>query len=322
MKEALAWTEYCKSLAPAVIETCAKVSVSSGPNALVKALGAALPDWKFRHAFSRGGWYRLGSVIDSNGQRISDSLESWVENELDQRDGDFAQLTDDFAGQKLYASRLVGQTHYLVAAAGEKTDDFVQLEIEDLQEMRVHQLFANDPGSLEELVDPRGGADKPLPLGLPFYTFRRIQHIGAFLKRMLAQKPEPAGIHRMIEDWSKSSASQTSTYFNHWVIATREHLDRYHQPIFRAQPIATLAGEAPDFSAAIGTNGLKLNEALSHFDHETGYPMAWYFHMLTTKAVPHWVAQAVVEDSLAGFAYLPQRDVDVVRSWLHRPYSL
>ena len=63
MKETLAWSEYCKSLAPAVVETCAKVPVSSGPGALVKALGAALPDWKFRHAMSRGGWYRLGGIL-------------------------------------------------------------------------------------------------------------------------------------------------------------------------------------------------------------------------------------------------------------------
>jgi len=322
MKETLAWTEYCKSLAPAIVETCAKVPVSSGPGALVKALGTALPDWKFRHAMSRGGWYRLGGVLGSNGQRVSDNLESWVEHALDERDGDFAQLTDDFIDQKLYATRLVGQTHYLVASADDSTDGFLQLEIEDLQEMRVHQLFANDPSTLEELVDPRGGAEQPVPVGLPFYKCCRGQHIGAFLKRMLAQKPEPAAIHRMIDDWSKSSASNTSAYFNHWVIATREHLDRYHQPVFRAQPIATLAGEAPEFDASAGTSGLKLNEALSHFDRETGYPMAWYFHMLTTKAVPHWVAQTVVEDSLAGFAYLPQRDVDVVRSWLHRPYSV
>ena len=40
--------------------------------------------------------------------------------------------------------------------------------------------------------------------------------------------------------------------------------------------------------------------------------MAWY-HMLGTKAVPHWVAQVVIEDTIAGFAYLPQRDVEIVR---------
>jgi hypothetical protein len=51
-------------------------------------------------------------------------------------------------------------------------------------------------------------------------------------------------------------------------------------------------------------------------------PLAWYFFILSTKSVPHWVAQTVIEDALAGFAYLPQRDVDVVRSWLHRPYSI
>lgn len=322
MKEALAWSEYCKSLAPAVVETCAKVPVSNGPGALVKALSVALPDWKFRHAMSRGGWYRLGGIVDANGQRVADSLESWAEKAIDERDGEIARLIDDFADQTLYATRLVGQTHYLVASAGENTDDFLQLEIEDLQEMRVHQLFANEPGTLEEIVDPRGGAEQPVPLGLPFYAFRRIQHIGAFLKRMLAQKPEPAPIHRMLGDWSKSSASGTSAYYNHWVIATREHVDRYHQPVFRAQPIATLAGEAPAFDAAPDSSGLALNEALTHFDREAGYPMAWYFHLLTSKAVPHWVAQSVVEDSLAGFAYLPQRDVDVVRGWLHRPYSV
>ena len=55
----------------------------------------------------------------------------------------------------------------------------------------------------------------------------------------------------------------TSDYQNHWVIATREHLDRYHQPVFRAQPIATLAGEPPEFDAAPGTNGLKLQLGVS-----------------------------------------------------------
>lgn len=322
MKETLAWSEYCKSLSPAIVETCAKTAVSAGPGALVKALGAALPDWKFRHAFARGGWYRLGGILDADGKRVSDNLEAWVENELDARDGDFTQLAHDFADSGLQATRLVGQTHYLVAAAGDGDADFLQLEIEDLQEMRAHRLFENDPSTVEELVDPRGGGEAPTPVGLPTYAFRRIQHIGAFLERMLARTPEPTPIHRMVADWSQCSAGATSAFHNHWVIATREHLDRYHQPVFRAQPIATLAGDPPEFTAAPGTSGLKLQEALTQFDRRAGYPMAWYFHMLSSKAVPHWVAQATVEDALAGFAYLPQKDVDVVRGWLHRPYAV
>lgn len=322
MKNTLAWPEYCKSLASAIIEVCATTSVSSGPAALVKALGGALPDWKFRHALVRGGWYRLGGIVDGEGRHVTDNLERWVEQELDARDGDIGHLIDDHAGQVLYATRLVGNTHYLTTSAGEDADAFLQLEIEDLQEVRAHRLFANEPASLEELVDPRGGGETPLPLGLPFYSFRRIQHVGAFLKRMLDRKPEPAGIHRMVTDWEKSSAGATSVFYNHWVLATREHLDRYHQPVFRAQPIATLPGEPPEFTADTDCMGLRLQEALHHFDREVGYPMAWYFHMLTTRAVPHWVAQTVVEDALGGYAYLPQRDIDVVRTWLHRPFSV
>lgn len=322
MKSTQAWMEYCKSLAPAIVETCAKTAVSAGPAALVKALGAAIPEWRFRHVLVRSGWYRLGGIVNAQGERLADSLEQWVEHELDARDGDIAHLAEDFADQTLYATRLVGQTHYLVASAGDGAADFLQLEIEDLQEMRVHALFANHPGSIEELVDPRVGPEKMQPIGLPTYAWRRLQHMGAFLERMRVQKPEPAGIHRMLADWAASSAGNTTDFANHWVIATREHLDRYQQPVFRAQPIATLAGEPPEFEAETGTSELKLHDALVQFDRQLGYPMAWYFHMLTTRAVPHWVAQTAIEDALAGFAYLPQRDVDVIRNWLHRPYSL
>ena len=97
MKSNQAWSEYCKSLSPAVVESCAKTAVSAGPGALVKALGNVLPDWKFRHALARGGWYRLGGVINAQGERISDNLEKWVEDALDERDGDLQQLFDDYA---------------------------------------------------------------------------------------------------------------------------------------------------------------------------------------------------------------------------------
>lgn len=321
MNAPLAWTEYCKSLSPAIVEICTSTPVAAGPGALLKGLATALPEWPFRHAFCRGGWYRLGGIVDAGGVRIASDLERWVEEEVERVGGDIGQLIDDHAAQALYATRLVGKTHYLVAPVGEAHDDFLQLEIEELQEIRAHRLFANDPASVEEIVDPRGGTEGALPIGLPCYRLRRIHHVGAFLMRMRAQSGEKAPIHRMLEDWTRSSAGTTSAFSNHWVIATREHLDRYQQPIFRAQPIATLTGAPPAFSAGAETRGLKLQEALNRFDRDCGYPLAWYFHMLSTKAVPHWVAQAVVEDALGGFAYLPQKDVDVVRDWLHRPYA-
>ncbi|NJD24096.1 MAG: hypothetical protein FIB06_01705 [Betaproteobacteria bacterium] len=322
MKDTQAWAEHCKALAAAIVEVCARTPVAGGPGALVKALASALPEWNFRHALARGGWYRLGGVVAADGTRVHDRLEEWAEDGLAAHGGDLQAFADEMEGSEFYATRLVGQTHYLVAAAGDGADNFLQLEIEDLQEMRAHRLFSDSPASLEELVDPRAGGGRPQPLDLPFYSFRRLQHVGSFLRRMLAQKPEPAPIHRMLADWSNSSAGGASNFHNHWVIATREHLDRYQQPVFRAQPIATLAGAPPTFAADPGANGLTLHEALARFDREAGYPMAWYFHMLAGRALPHWVAQAVVEDAMNGFAYLPQRDADTVRQWLHRPYAV
>ncbi len=176
--------------------------------------------------------------------------------------------------------------------------------------------------SPDELIDPQLPAHSGRPLGLPYYTFRRISHVGAFLARMRVQHPEQAPIHRMVDDWAKSSAGHTSDFCNHWVLAMSEHQDRYLQSVFRAKPIATLEGIPPVFKGEPGQTNATLRTALSAYDRACGYPMAWYFHMLVTHAVPHWVAQTVVEDAQAGFEYLPERDLAVVRHWLHQPYAL
>ncbi len=322
MKDTLAWQEYCKTLASSIQECCTRTPVSGGPAALVNQLEQQLPEWQFRHRFNRGGWYRLGGVVDGAGNSLSENLESWSEQTLDEHDGDMASLLDALDANARYATRLVGSTHYLVAPAGESPDDFLQLEVEELQEMQGHRLGEGDPSSLLELIDPDAPHAQLKPLGLPTYRFRRLLHMGSTLQRMAAQSPEPPAIQRLMEDWNESSAGHTTSFNNHWVIALREYLDRYQQTQYRAQPIPILSGKPPRFDVEQGTRELKLQAALQAFDKEVGYPLAWYFHMLTTKAVPAWVAQVVVEDALAGFAYLPQRDVDVVRRWLHRPYAL
>lgn len=323
MKDTAAWSEYCKSLAPALIQACTMAPVSTGPLALVRELGHTAPDWPFRHAVCRGGWHRLGGLIDASGKRLTDSLESWAETELATRQGDLGWLAEDYAGQKLLATRLIGRTHYLVAPAGDGPADFLQLEIEELQEIASHTLFADgEPATLDELLDPQLPANSGRPLGLPCYTFRRISHIGAFLARMRVKRPEPAPIHRMVEDWAASSAGHTSDFCNHWVLAMSEHQDRFLQSVFRAKPMAALEGQPPLFHGEPGQVNAALRTALMAYDRACGYPMAWFFHMLVTHAVPHWVAQTVIEDAQAGFEYLPERDLAVVRNWLHRPYAL
>lgn len=48
--------------------------------------------------------------------------------------------------------------------------------------------------------------------------------------------------------------------------------------------------------------------------------MAWFFNMITTRSVPA-LSAAVMDDTQAGFHYLPDRDAAVVKDWLYRPYG-
>jgi hypothetical protein len=320
------WTSRCQELAGAITEACTIAQVAGGPGVLAKEINTHLPDLPFKRILCRGGWYRLGGLVDKDGRHISHDLASWVEAELAARNDDFSRLVDDYAGSGLCATRLVGRTHYLAAPVGNGATDYLQLEVEDLQEVRGHELFTEEhlPASVEELIDPRESGNNGLPpIGLPYYAFRRLSHIGETLAQMQDKQTQPLPITRFFEDWANSSAGQTTAIYNHWVIALREYLDRYRQKLVRAQPVPALIGEAPVFNVPQGTNGLALQQALQTFDRQAGYPFAWFFTMLGgNKVVPHWVAQTVVEDALVGFAYLPGRDAAIVRNWLHRPYSV
>jgi hypothetical protein len=320
--ESIAESSWSK-LAEPIAELCVRVPVSAGAGGLARELAAVAPQLVFREVLARGGWYRLGGVVDANGNHISGDLERWAETELHRHDDDFVLMADAYADSDLTATRLTGKTHYWIAPIGPAAADFVQLEIEELQELVCQPLFAGDevPGSLEELIDPRDTCgEAPTPIGIPFYTLRRITDMAEFVGRMRAQKPDAQAVHRFLDAWQDSSAG-AAQFSNHWILAISEHLDRYRQPILQATPVAAVNGAPPRFDGAYGARGLALRDALQRFDRQAGHPMAWFFHMLTTKAVPHAVAAAVIDDSQSGFSYLPERDVQVVKNWLHRPYG-
>ena len=317
-------TEKLTELSRTLAELCVKSPVSAGCGALAREASELVPGISFRDVLARGGWYRLGGVINAEGDRIAEDLESWAENELANHHDDFAALHDHYTDQGLRSTHLTGKTHYLVASTGDDATDFIQVEVEELQEVNSHPLFTEDnpPASLDELVDPRLNAGTPFPpLGIPFYALRRVTDIADFVGRMAEQKPDPQPLHRFIGAWEKSSAGNAAVFSNHWVLAVREHLDRYHQSILHASPAAALNGAPPHFELAFGAQGLALNEALQRFDKKAGYPMAWFFHMLTTKAIPHAVATAVINDLQAGFSYLPEKDAAVIKDWLYSPYG-
>ena len=315
-----------------IAELCVGLSVSVGAAGLAAELSTIDPDLAFRDVLSRGGWYRLGGVVDatdSHFTRVSDDLAAWGEQELAAHGDDLHAMADAHAGNSLWATRLSGKTHYLVASTGAQAGHFIQVEIEELLETLSHSLFPEgaSPGSLEELFEAPpvqrenfSGQIHGQTLGLPFFSPRRVTDVSGFLARMAAQRPEPQSLHRFFEAWQASSAGNATHFCNHWVLAIREYLDRFRQPILQATPVVALNAAPPRFDAGFGVQGLALNHALQRFDRQVGYPMAWFFHMLTTKRVPNTVVQAVVDDVEAGFGYLPERDVKVLKNWLHRPF--
>jgi hypothetical protein len=317
------WQELSRQVA----ELCVRTPATAGPEVLARELAVLAPGLTFRQVLSRGGWYRLGGVVDANHVRLSDNLETWAEQQLAAHDEDMAALCDDYAEDGLRATRLTGRTRYFVAATGSGATDFVQIEIEELQEVVCHPLFVAEslPSGIEELIDPRGadvtccaGAE---PIGSPFLVLRRLTPVAAFLARMRVQKPEAQPIHRFVEAWEASSASAATQFSNHWVIVVREHLDHYRQAVLHATPVAALNGAAPRFAATFGMQGLALHQAMARYDKAAGYPMAWFFHMLTVRSAPYALANAVIDDVNAGFHYLPDRDVQVVKEWLYQPYA-
>lgn len=312
------------NLESAIQDVCRQLQTSVSPGALAGRLNAAAPALNFRASLTRGGWYRFGGVVDAEGKHVSRDLEAWASAELAAVDEDIDALIEKYADSGLRATHLVGKTHYLVAPIGGGMVDFIQVEIEELQETICHELFDAEGAhaNLDELLDPRLHSSRPAsPLGLPQYKLRRVTDVADFLQRMRDQKPEPQAIHRFLAAWEQTSAGQASEFANHWVLELQEHLDRYRNTLLYARPVAAVNGSSPPLELPYGAQGVSLQQALQRYDRQAGYPMSWFFNMITTKAVPHAVAAVVIDDAQGGFSYLPERDLAVIKNWLFRPYG-
>lgn len=309
----------------ALIAACARTPVAAGPAALIAAVGACLPGLEFSEATRRGGWYRLGGIVDAAGARLSDTLEGWIEDRLAECDGDAMELAQRFGARGLVATRLTGSTIYLVAGNGPDASDFLQLEIEVLQEVLAQPLFADSESgdaaeTAAEIVERCTAGATGEPLGPPFYSLRRLLDIGTTLDRLCGHSGLPSPAIRFFADWQASSAGLASLMCNHWVMQVSEHLDRHRQLQIGMKPLPARTGSIARLAPDALLRGTALQQALLAHDRRNGYPMAWYFDMVGAHSVPAWIATAVIEDADAGFRYLPERDLQLIRDWLHRPY--
>lgn len=293
--------------------------------ALLETVSRLISGCAFRHALERGGWYRPGGIIAADGAPVADALEAWAQSGLDACGGDFDELVERHADSGLLVTRHTGRTHYFVAACGPAPVDFLQLEVEELQEVLDRELIDIDrpPLDMQELLEPVA----PVLLdaqavGAPHYRFRRLIDVRQIIARASVAEGRAAGLLRMIAEWTHSSAAARGHFSDHWIVGLREHQDRYRNPVLSVAPVSRHARKLKPFQWNAELSGVQMSAQLHAFDRAAGYSAAWYFHLVAGNFTPPGVAYAVARDIEAGFSYLPDTEVELVRSWVAAPYSV
>jgi hypothetical protein len=303
----------------AVAVACAEADASQGLTALFSTLATCLPGVDFNHVLTRAGWYRLGGVIASGQQRVTDNIRHWLEQSAgDDLDG----FIEHHRGQGLIATRIQGQTHYLTAPIGPRPEDFIQLEVEELQEFTDRELLPEgwEPDNLEELLDPlERTALPPLTVGQPRFVFRRMQSVPDLLD---AAGSRMAPVKRFMYDWAASSAAKSGRFSEYWVLALRETEGNDGDLYLSAKPVPVNPLPEAGLSPYSGHHGAALVEEIRRFDQAAGYPFAWFFAMLTSRAVPFEVGEAVMADLAADYDYLPPRDALILSAWSNKRYAV
>ncbi len=298
-----------------------KTSPRPHHSALLEIAGRCMLDCTFKMALSRGGWYRQGGVIAADGTRIAETVDAWVKAQ----DDDIGLLLERYADQGLLVTRHTGRTHYLVAAYGPAPADFLQLEVEELQEVLDRQLIDPDhlPDDIQDIVEPvLPAVIDAQPVGAPCYRYRRLIDMRQIVARVAFADGRNGGLPRLSFDWSHSSAAVRGHFSDHWIVSLREHQDRYRNLVLSASLVSRHARELKSFQWNQEAVGVDMSMQLQAFDRAAGYISAWYFHLVAGTITPPKIAYAVLRDLDAGFSYLPDTEVALIRNWVADPYSV
>lgn len=301
---------------------CADADATQEPAAFCGDLKTLMPAQEFEWVMTRGRWHRLGGIVDRNYQPVAGNIVAWVESEaVDDVEELFTRYMD--AGH--FVTQLAGKTHYFTAALGDSPEDFVQLEIEELCEVLNRPLIDLDwvPDSIEEFIDPPDyPVLEPEPVGNPYYQFRRVTPIAKLLDEASKENQALLNLKRFFEDWRNSSAFEGEHFCKNWALALREYMDSDGEYRTTARPVSTFAEKLPDLPPPETLQGAELANAIHSYDRQLGYPFAWYFIMLSQKAANYDLADAVLQDQIGAYDYLPARDVKVLRQWEEMPYGV
>ncbi len=303
-------------------QLCDEAVVTAEHHVLLEALQQEIPQLNFELVLSRGGWHRIGGVVDDEYKKITDNLSIWCELECD---NDVNVLMDKYLDANYLVTNLAGKTHYFSASYGDKITDFIQFEVEELVEVVDRVLIDLDdfPDSIEEVINPLDYTRlDSIAISKPKYKFRRVTDISNLLESGLLYERITKNLQRFFADWQQSSAAENKPFCHYWILALRDYQDSDNDIRIIAKPVSCYAEKLPSLPPSESLHGTELCNAVNNYDRLLGYNFSWFFIMLSSKGSNYSLAQAVLKDQMGAYDYLTAKDLKVLRHWEEQPYSL
>ena len=308
-----------------ITECCKKIIPGQTDDILLQKLQALIPNHSINLALEGDEWYKLGGVVDMDGNRIANDLIEWVERTYLECGQNLQTLIEHTLEQKLIATRQTGKTLYFVIQTGQLAEDFTLIEIDKTHEVSDRMLVDEKlpPEDLEELIDPLNPfCIESYSLGYSRYTYRRKTDVRLFMEVINHRNPEKHPVQRFMDDWNRSSSGQKAIMSNDWIIRPYRHIGRFGEQIVNVEIVNIHKNNLPHLEDFTGKKGSTPNNLLSRFDRQAGYPFAWYFYMLKGIHVVPYCAEGVYQDIVDEYFYLPERDISIVKDWINDPYNL
>ncbi|QEP44383.1 hypothetical protein D5085_15365 [Ectothiorhodospiraceae bacterium BW-2] len=305
-----------------VVALCEAHSVEAGIEPLVAQLNDHLPHRTFKYISCRGEWYRLGGVVDRGYRPVAAGLRQWLEQEIS--DDNLELFLERYLDAGYFVTKWRGQSYYLNAVVGERAEEFLQLEIEQLQQVLDRPLLDPDwlPDTVEELIDPLDFPHlEPEPLGEGCFRFRRLTPIRGLLsadERFNTGEIPP--LQRLFSDWDRCSGRDVGHFSDFWVVVLHDGGEAQGSfSAARPQPARALSKESLNRCQTL--KGSELANALHQIDYQLGHPFSWYFALQLSHIEPSSLIEQVLEDHAGEYAYIPERDLVILRDWMEEPYS-
>ena len=306
-----------------ITQCCKKIIPGQTEELLLNRLQSLIPDYPIQLALTGEEWYRLGGVVDMDGNRIANDLIEWAERTYLECGQNLQTLLDYTIEQKLIATKQTGRTLYFVVQTGDRAEDFTLIEIDKTHEVSDRMLVdeKNPPEDLEEFIDPlHPFCIESFAFGHSRYTYRRKTDVKLFMEVINERHRGEHPVQRFMDDWNRSSAGPKKRMSDEWIIRPYQHTGRFGEQIVNVEIINRHQYVLPHLEDLTGKKGSALSNLLNRFDRQAGYPFAWFFYMIKGKHVSTHCAEAVYRDISGDFAYMPQRDEAVIRDWIASPY--